>query len=517
MPSPPLVLSLLAVGWLLYLASHRRRRGATPPGPKPLPLVGNLFDLTLDQLWLRASKWAQKYGEVVYVSIFNHGILFLNTYDVASDLLDKRGATYADRPPMIMCTDLCGCESIIAFARYGDGFRRQRRLMQFALSASNVPNYRPLLLGETYALLQRMIESPTEYMSHIRRFTGGQTLSIVYGYRATAADDPLLKMVDETLDLLSNHIASVGAGIWLVDVLPFLKHVPSWMPGASFKRKAAIWKAVIERGANAPFQLVKSSMKAGNATTCYCTLLMGKEAEATGTVDKKCESDIKWTANTMFIASIDTVVTALSHFILAMVTHPAVMRRAQAEIDALTGGRRLPTPDDRPALPYLEAVMQECMRWTAPVPLGLPHRLMEDDVYQGKTIPRGTLVFANIWNMSRNPDLFVEPDRFMPERYLEVVDEATAKKRDPWNYVFGFGRRRCPGAHLADASLWLAMACMLATLDFGKALDTEGNAIEPRPVYKNPTFRIPEPFPCKIAPRHERAIQMVQEALSEHS
>lgn len=60
----------------------------------------------------------------------------------------------------------------------------------------------------------------------------------------------------------------------------------------------------------------------------------------------------------------------MSHFILAMVKYPAAMRKAQAEIDALTGGRRLPTPDDRAALPYVEAVLRECLRWTAPVPLG---------------------------------------------------------------------------------------------------------------------------------------------------
>ncbi|OJT06167.1 O-methylsterigmatocystin oxidoreductase [Trametes pubescens] len=181
----------------------------------------------------------------------------------------------------------------------------------------------------------------------------------------------------------------------------------------------------------------------------------------------------------------------MSHFILAMVKYPAAMRKAQAEIDGLTGGRRLPTPDDRPALPYVEAVLRECLRWTAPVPLGLPHRLMEDDVYQGRTIPKGTLIFANIWRMTRDPAVFVDPEAFIPERYLEVVDDTIAKKRDPWSYVFGFGRRKCPGSHLADASLWLVMACMLATLDFEKATDASGNIIEPQQEYNNATFRYP--------------------------
>lgn len=96
--------------------------------------------------------------------------------------------------------------------------------MQSALGSGNIPSYRPLLQAETYAFLQRLIDTPENYMHHIKRFSGSQTLSIVYGYRVTTDDDPQLKRAEETLDLLGNHIASAGAGVWLVDVLPFRKH-----------------------------------------------------------------------------------------------------------------------------------------------------------------------------------------------------------------------------------------------------------------------------------------------------
>ncbi|KAI0360722.1 hypothetical protein OH77DRAFT_714267 [Trametes cingulata] len=86
--------------------------------------------------------------------------------------------------------------------------------------------------------------------------------------------------------------------------------------------------------------------------------------------DPNLESDILWTAHAMYIASIDTTLSLLSHLVLALVRYPHVARKAWVEIDSLTGGTRLPTPDDRPALPYVEAIMSECMRWTCPAPLG---------------------------------------------------------------------------------------------------------------------------------------------------
>lgn len=87
----------------------------------------------------------------------------------------------------------------------------------------------------------------------------------------------------------------------------------------------------------------------------------------------------------------------LSTFFLAMTLYQGVQKRAQAEIDRVVGGNRLPDFSDFDDLPYLEAMIKELLRWNAPAPLGTSHAVMEDDVYEGWFIPAGTTLLENIW------------------------------------------------------------------------------------------------------------------------
>ncbi|KAI0366428.1 cytochrome P450 [Pilatotrama ljubarskyi] len=510
--APLVFIALLTVLFRLVQASSKRVT-LLPPGPKPFPLLGNVSNLTSRELWLQASQWAKQYGAVVYLHIFGQGLLFLNTYEAAIDLLDKKGAIYSDKPALVMAGELCGCENMVAFTRYGEQSRRQRRLMQKALGPGAIPSYHRLLEMETQALLKRLLDDPADYEGHIRRYAGSLTLLVVYGYRVTSNNDPFLNLAEECVEILSNRITS-GGGIWPVDVFPSLKHLPPWLPGAGFKRKAAQWKAKMQEFVDKPFELVKTRMKQGTAVPCFCTTLLDEAVENKEGAATQDDFDVRWTANSMYSASIDTTLTVVRHFLLQMQLHPEVAAKARKEIDLVVGTGRLPTFSDRPSLPYVDAVMSESLRTAAPVPLGLPHRLMEDDIYKGMHIPRGTLVFANVWEMTRNPAVFPDPDAFIPERYLEIVEPATASKRDPRNFVFGFGRRRCPGSHLIESSFWIVIACVLATFDIRKELDPSGKPIEPDIVFENSVFRAPNSFPCAIEPRSNEAARLINTAAS---
>ncbi|EED77953.1 predicted protein, partial [Postia placenta Mad-698-R] len=484
-----------------------------PPGPKPLPIVGNITNLTAQELWLRALQWAKSYGDVVYLHVFGQGLVFLNDYDTAVDLLEKRGAIYSDNPGLIMAGHLCGCENMVAFTRHGHKSRRQRRLMQHALAVNSIRAYQPLLEVETQDLLKRLLRDPKDYVGNLRRYAGGLTLTTLYGYHASTNDDKLLTLADECVDILSNRIAA-GGGIWPMDIFPFLQHLPDWSPGAGFKCKAAIWKTKVKEFINNPFEIVKDHMRDGTVVPRFSTTLLQELQERCETeIDSQHEVDICWTGNSMYSVSIDITMTTMLHFILAMVQHPEVLAKAQGDIDRVIGPGRLPTFSDRSSLPYIECVMSEVLQWGGvPVPLRLPHRLMEDDVYNGMYIPKGSLVYGNVWNMVRNPTLFPDPDAFVPERYLAPADEATMRRRDPRNYVFGFGRRQCPGTDLIEQSLWIVMASMVAMLTDKHARDAAGCKVEPEVVFDNAVFCMPRPFRCDIRPLSEQVLRVVRQA-----
>ncbi|KAF8727211.1 hypothetical protein AX14_007483 [Amanita brunnescens Koide BX004] len=490
----------LLVALFIWLRKSKASTASLPPGPKPLPLVGNIKDLTSKELWLPATRWAKQYGDVVYLHIFGQGLVFLSSPEAASDLMDKRGAIYSDKPPLVMAGELCNCKNMVAFTRYGDQSKRQRKILHKALGAPAISTYYPLIMTATSAFLRRLIADPLNYMKITRRYSGGLTLLVIYGYEAVSENDEFLEQGEDSLDLLANEVAS-GGGIWPVDVFPFLQHLPHFLPGMSFKRKAAKWRAQLEEFVDKPYEYVKNAMKSGDYKSSFMSTMLEDQA---GNVRPEFEFDLKWTGNSMYGGSLDTMTTAISHFLLEIMAHPEVLEKAQKEIDTAVGSDRLPTFEDRPRLPYVEAVLQELWRWSVSVPL--------DDVYRGMHIPKGSLIFTNLWAITRNENLYPDPFKFDPGRFMGSHEEVLKRRKNIRVNVFGFGRRQCPGLHLADSSIWLLIACMMATLSIKKPVDENGKVIEPVHTFDNSIFRTPTPFKCDIRPRSEKALILIKQS-----
>jgi len=201
-------------------------------------------------------------------------------------------------------------------------------------------------------------------------------------------------------------------------------------------------------------------------------------------------------------------VSAIYSLFLALTLYPEVQKKAQAEIDAVVGNDRLPTFNDRESLPYIDALSKEVLRWHSVVPLALPHVSTADDVYEGYFIPKGTYVMPNIWFMLHDARTYPDPDTFDPSRF--IPSEGKPVQPDPRTITFGFGRRICPGLHLADASVFISCAMALAVFNVSKAVEN-GVEITPEVDPSTGTISHPKPFKCSVKPRSAKALALIQQ------
>ncbi|THC93362.1 hypothetical protein EYZ11_007154 [Aspergillus tanneri] len=149
----------------------------------------------------------------------------------------------------------------------------------------------------------------------------------------------------------------------------------------------------------------------------------------------------------------------MSYLFLAMILYPEAQEKAQEEIDRVVGTHRLPRFEDRDKLPYINALVKEILRWHPVGAIGFPHQVTEDDICEGYFIPKGAQVLPIVWSFTHDPDLYHDPMVFKPERFL--ARENYTPETNPEAFVFGFGRRICPGRILADSSLYLmAKKCL---------------------------------------------------------
>ncbi|KAL1850990.1 hypothetical protein Daus18300_012724 [Diaporthe australafricana] len=326
---------------------------------------------------------------------------------------------------------------------------------------------------------------------------------MAYGYTIEPHKrDPLVEIADQALLQFS---AATVPGAWLVDTIPLLRYLPTWAPGAEFQRTAIKWKATLAELAEKPMQFVRKQMKEQQFDTSYVSAIYEK---ADGKMSEEEEHVLKYSAASLYTGGADTSVSSMAAFFLAMTLYPEVQHKAREEIDRVVGDGRLPTVNDRASLPYIEAVLKETFRWHPIAPMGLPHCVTEDNVFQGYLIPKDAMILPNIWWFTHDPSVYHNPEAFDPSRFL-----GPNPPPGPMELVFGFGRRACPGKQLADSSVWLTVARSLAVFDISKGLDDAGNEIVPEVRFSPGILSHPDPFKAVVKPRssrHEALIRQVE-------
>ncbi|TFK48005.1 cytochrome P450 [Heliocybe sulcata] len=501
---PALAIVILLTAWL-FSSRSRRGRLPLPPGPKGLPLIGNLLDFPAKFQWLTFDKWHEQYGDIVYLNLAGQSLVILGSPEATSAFFDQKSGVYSDRPRFVMVNELIGWEEFnVASYPYGNAWRELRRVFHQQYHSGVIPRYYPIFRRHAHRLLRNLLAQPKDIEHHLLHTASAIILDTMYGIDVVDRDDPYVTIADKAMEAI---VEAANPGSFLVDSFPALKYVPSWFPGAEFQRKAIRWKALMKDMLNKPFQVVKDGMQQGRAMSSIAATML---QEVSPDDEEHGEYVIKAVGAASYAAGSDTTSATTQVFALAMAMHPEVQARAQAELDAVVGPNRLPDFDDRPNLPYVNAIVRELARWLPVVPLAVPHAASEDDEVRGYFIPKGTIILGNTWSILRDPVRYPDPDQFKPERFLTKDGKLATDVQDPSIAAFGYGRRICPGRHFSDGSVYSLVSCMLATFSISPPIGEDGAPIKITAEMSAGAVLRPARVDYIVKPRSDAAVELIR-------
>ncbi|KAH9887564.1 cytochrome P450 [Cubamyces lactineus] len=412
-----------------------------------------------------------------------HIRLVLGTAQAAWDLLEKRSEIYSSRPP----DNMRGL-----MLPYGEGWRKWRKVLHNGFHSRRADTYNEIQSLESTVLLHELLTEPEQYEQHLQRFAASVATSVTYGRRVTSVDEWIVRENMAAMDSIREHSIP---GKYLVESWPWLLKLPrslQWFrrePEEHRERDIVLLTHLLDD--------VKEQMADGTLPDCLTSQTIANKAK-----NGMSDLEIAYTVSSPFGAGIETTAGTLCILFLAMLHLPAAMRKAQAELDEVVGPDRLPAFEDRERLPYLKALINETLRWRPIAVLGgTPHAVTADDEYNGMFIPKGATVFANLTGIMQDPIMFPLPEDFRPERFLETDDP----RLKDFELPFGFGRRICVGMHLAQNSLFIAIARIFV------GLDEAGQPIMPDPWNFTDGFNSkPVSFPCRVKPRSPAVVECVE-------
>ncbi|RAH42160.1 cytochrome P450 [Aspergillus brunneoviolaceus CBS 621.78] len=358
------------LGYLYLLLQLNKRRHQYPPGPRPLPIIGNLHQLPRRDPWRTLKTWHNRHGPIITVWVGSRPIIIIGSFHCAKDLFKRRGAIYGSRPAYF--ADAMGSDSLVVALPYGLQWRRHCLLLHTLLNKRRCKDCISLQDLECKQLLWELLWTD-DFAGRIHRFAASLTFALAYGRRLERGDEPEVKEIDRIMRELLGEVCLPGVAF------PILDHLPDWL--APWRRSAARLQDSQARA------LQTTQTKAWSRTIRDLACARWPESAFS-------ENEMAHVVGVNYEAGSDTTAFVLER--------PAVLR-AQAELDEVVGSQRMPTLDDMPRLPYLQAFVEEVLRWRPVVP-------------GGYRIPRGTTVIQDHWSLDFDEEVFQDPHSFLPER-----------------------------------------------------------------------------------------------------
>ncbi|KAF5688731.1 cytochrome 98A9, partial [Fusarium globosum] len=394
-----------------------------PDGPPTTPLLGNLLHIPSNKAFVQMTKWAKKYGDVYSLTVGPSNIIVLSGREAVKEVLDKKSALSSNRPTSLLRQQLLTGGDHLLWMDASPQWRDLRKLIHGDLTGS--------MCDGTHAPLQHA----------------------------------------ESVQMLPGNTPPV-------DIIPILNWVPERFLGNWKTRARVVHDAMRDLYDGLEKSVIERRQRIGSANSIVDRILdkNGKNGLTFHEISNLGGVTIK--------GGSDSSATVLANFVLAMVLHPEIQKKAQEEIDREIPSNHIPDGSDVTRLPYVMAIIKEVQRWRPLGGIGIPHQLSEDIWLGDKLLPNKSTVLLNVWALHQDEKRYPNPEKFDPDRYkgftaysAEYTNAADPEKRD--HYAYGNGRRKCPGMHLAERNLFHVASKMLWAFDISLPTDPKtGKPVE---------------------------------------
>ncbi|XP_072241074.1 cytochrome P450 2U1 [Leuresthes tenuis] len=477
----PLIVFFLVYHLVLFYQKQRDIYKNIPPGPRPWPIFGNFGGFLIPSFIRRRFGeqshntnisvmdalmfQAKVYGNMYSLFVGSQLLVVLNGYEVVKDALSNHPEVFSDRPDIPAISIMTKRKGIV-FAPYGPVWRKQRKFCHFTLRNFGLGklSLEPCVhqgLATIKAELLRLNKerggAGVDLTPLISNAVSNVICSLILGQRFHHEDREFRTM----LDLMARGLEiSVNSAAVLINVIPLLYYLPFGV----FRELRQVERdiTVFLKRFIADHRETLDPDNPRDLADMYLMEMLAQQAA--GEQDSSFTEDyLFYIIGDLFIAGTDTTTNSVLWILLYMVLHPEIQDKVQSEIDEVVGGHRAPSMTDKGRLPFTEATIMEVQRLTVVVPLAIPHMASETIEFRGYTIPKGTVIFPNLWSVHRDPTMWEDADTFNPARFLD--DEGRLVRKECF-IPFGIGRRVCMGEQLAKMELFLTVASLLQAFTF---------------------------------------------------
>ncbi|KAJ8410184.1 hypothetical protein AAFF_G00201650 [Aldrovandia affinis] len=453
---------------LIYILNRDKASKNFPPGPRALPLVGNIFSLDMKRPFQTLMELKEKYGSVFSIQMGLKKMVVLCGYETVKEAFISQADQFAERPDIPIFKEITKGNGIIF--GHGDSWRTLRRFTLTVLRDLGMgkQNIEEKIIEESEHLLKHFEgQNGQPFLTTIplNAATSNIIVSLIMGHRMEYEDENFIKLLVFNCE---NFRLIGGPFIQLYNMYPMLHILPG--PHRKVLKHQESTKDFF-RNIFMRHRVVLDE----NDKRSYIDNFMSKMKEEEGNPGSHFhELNLLTSVTNLFVAGTETTSNTLSWGLLIMIKYPHIQVKVHEEIDRVIGGTT-PRTQHRPMMPFTDAVIHETQRFADIFPMGLPHETTSDVVLRGYCIPKGTYIIPLLRSVHRDKDHWEKPDEFHPQHFLN--EQGKFVKREAF-MPFSAGRRVCVGEALARMELFLFFTSLLQRFSFHTPEGVKGEDIE---------------------------------------